>query len=240
MPRGTVKTFEPTKGFGTLSLESGEELPFDISASNKLEIRVGDSAEITIGIGYTGKPKAKMLVFEVETDRAPTFQPGFRQLQSFGFLQQWDLKQAKAAAKELLDDMPAKLLRADTGELLRKYYGEGISELGKAEGVLTLDWRFGQVTQKPVEDLLAIASNGWSAPFSYNSGKVTLGQSDEIDLAAEAGLAPLLVALNSELETANSDGRYFSLDFDGDYYVIVYRAKDFAAKLGATTFMKLG
>jgi len=108
--------------------QHGEELPFDISASNKREIRVGDSAEVTIGIGYTGKPKAKMLVFEVETDRAPTFQAGFKQLQSFGFLKQWDLKQAKAAAKELLDDMPAKLLRATTGELLRKYYGEGISE----------------------------------------------------------------------------------------------------------------
>lgn len=58
MPRGTIRTFDATKGFGTLQLDSGEDLPFDITASNKREPRIGEVAEVTVGTGYTGKPKA--------------------------------------------------------------------------------------------------------------------------------------------------------------------------------------
>ena len=109
MPKGTVKSFEAEKGFGTLVLETGEELLFDILASNKREPQIGAVAEVTVGTGYTGKPKAKLVLFEIEEDRAPSFAAGFKQLQKLGFLLTWDAKQAKAAAKELLDEVPSKL-----------------------------------------------------------------------------------------------------------------------------------
>lgn len=234
MARGTVKTFEPSQGFGTMTLEGGEELPFDISVSNKREIGIGDSAEVTVGTGYTGKPKAKRVVFMTESDRAPAFEAGFIQLQGLGFLEQWTLQRARGALEEVLDDVPSRLLRAEAGELLRVYYGEGLSELGRSEGVIALDSHFDQ--EHAISDLLAIA-DGWSVPFRFESGSVVIGDSTKVDLAD--GLQPLLAALNEELENSGSGGRYFSLDFDGDYSVVVYRAAEIAARLRAATFLKL-
>lgn len=68
MPKGTVKSFDPEKGFGILLLETGDEIPFDISASNKREPKLRDVADVTVGTGYTGKPNAKLVVFELESE----------------------------------------------------------------------------------------------------------------------------------------------------------------------------
>jgi cold shock CspA family protein len=223
MPSAVLKTFDPTKGFGTMLLESGEELTFDISASNKREPRIGDRAEVTMGVGWKGQPKAKLVVFELEEDRAPTFTKGVGQLRDLGFLRGWDAKHTRAAARELFNEVPEKLVRAAAGALLQHYYGEGISDRGRAEGVITLDWRYGQVTRQPIVDICALSP-------------------DEISVQHELGdsLLPLLAAINDKLGESSSLYRFFSLDVEGDFYVIVCRPHDFDAKIVATGWLKLG
>lgn len=226
MPKGTVKAFETEKGFGTVVLETGEELPFDISASNIRDVKAGQVAEVTVGVGYKGQPKAKLLIFEVESDRAPSFATGLKQLQQHGFLSTWDAKQVKAAAREILDEVPSKLLREDAGALLQHYYGEGLSARGRTDGVITLDWRFGQVTQTPAEDLLALCPAGHDLTVP------------SVDLTQ--GLLPLVQALNDALAERGVGERFYSLDFEGDYYVIAYRGRDFADRVRELTVLKLG
>lgn len=237
MPKGTVKTFEPDKGFGTLLLETGDVVPFDISASNKREPRIGAVAEVTVGTGYSGKPKAKLVVFEIEEDRAPSFAAGFKQLQKLGFFAEWDAKQAKAAAKEILEEAPSKLLRADVGGLFQHYYGDGLSPRGRAEGVITLDWRFGQVTQTPAEDLLALCPAATDFEVRREGDRVWVS-GEAVDLTQ--GLGPLVKALNVGLATCGVDPRLFTLDFESDSYVVVCRGRDFEGKVGELPFLKLG
>jgi cold shock CspA family protein len=238
MPRGTVAAFEVTKGFGTVKLETGEELPFDISASNKRgsEIRVGEAVEVTVGVGYTGKPKAKLVVFEVEADRSPTFAVGLKQLQQLGFFAEWDSKQAKAAAKEMFDEVPSKLTRADAGGLFQSYYDEGLCERGRREGVLVLDWRFGQVTQTPAQDLHAIS--GGAAIEVRDEGGAAFVDGRRVDVSQS--LEALLKELNQSLGAKASPNRYFSLDFDGDFYAIVFRSVGFTSEMADTSLLKVG
>ncbi len=235
MPRGTVAVFEVTKGFGTVKLETGEELPFDISASNKREIRVGEAAEVTVGVGYTGKPRAKLVVFELEADRAPTFVNGIEQLQQLGFLKEWDLKQAKSAARETFDDVPSKLSRGEAGGLFQRYYGEGLSQRGRREGVLVLDGRFGQVTQTLAQDLHAISGGNVIEVRDQGSSAFVNGRSVDIS----EGLEPLLSELNLALEK-ESTHRFFSLDFDGDFFAVVFRSAKFTSQLAVTSLLRIG
>ena len=223
MPAGTLKEFDPTKGFGTLVLDSGEELMFDISSSNKREPEVGDRAEITIGVGWKGQPKAKLVVFELEEDRSPTFAKGFEKLRACDFLREWTVKQARAAAKQLFDEVPARLTRGNAGGLLQHYYGEGLTERGRAEGVITLDWRYGQVTQQPIAEICALSPEPLTVEHE-------LGES----------LLPLLGAINGELAERGSANRLFSLDVDSDFYVIACRPKDFESRIASTAWLTLG
>jgi len=223
MPTATVKEFDPTKGFGTLVLESGEELLFDIAVANKREPRAGDRAEVTIGVGWKGRPKATLVVFEVEEDRSPTFANGVEQLRAFGFLRAWDAAQARAAAEELYDEVPARLGRGDAGALLQRYYGEGLTDRGRAEGVITLDWRYGQVTQQPIADICALCPE----PITVEH---ELGES----------LLPLLAAINDVLAARGSVHRFFSLDVDSDFYVITCRPSDFESRIATTGWLGLG
>jgi cold shock CspA family protein len=237
MPRGTVKTFEAEKGFGTLLLETGEEVPFDISVSNKRDVAIGAAAEVTVGVGLTGKPKAKLVLFELEEDRAPSFAAGFKQLQKLGFFAEWDAKQAKAAAKELLEEVPTKLLRAHVGGLFQHYYGEGLTSRGKAEGVITLDWRAGQVTRTPEQDLLALCSAAFADVDVRRDGDRVLVGGEAVDLTR--GLEPLVNALNGVV-AARGDRRFFALDVDSDFYVIVWRGHELARLVRDVSVLKLG
>jgi hypothetical protein len=215
MLKGTVKSFDREKGFGVIVLETGEEIPFDISVSNKREFAIGAVADVTVGASYTGKPKAKLVLFELEEDRAPPFAVGIKQLQKLSFLTRWDPKQAKAAAREVFEAVPSRLLRAHVGDLFQHYYGEGLSDAGRGEGVMTLDWRFGNTTQRPAEDLLALCPEDPSIAVR-SVGDRAIVSGEEVDLTS--GLLPLLDAMNRALDARNVDGQFFSLSFDADFY----------------------
>lgn len=54
MQTGTVKFFNPTKGFGFITPESGEELFFHFSEIQGNEPRDGDTVEFEVGQGKKG------------------------------------------------------------------------------------------------------------------------------------------------------------------------------------------
>jgi cold shock CspA family protein len=215
MPAATVKEFDPMKGFGTLVLEDGEELIFDIAIANKREPRAGDRAEVTIGVGWKGRPKAKLVVFEATEDIFPPFDGGIEQLRAFGFFRTWNMAQARAAATEVLGGVPVRLARGQAGALMKGYYGIGASELGRAEGVLLVDKRMASAA---VADLRALCG----AP--------------DIGDAGEA-LPPILAAINAQLTGGE---RLFGLDVDGDFVVVAHRAADFESRIATAPWLAMG
>lgn len=221
MPGAKVKAFDPTKGFGTLALDTGEEIPFDISVTNRREPKPGDRAEVTLALGWKGKPKAALVVFEREEDRAPAFAYGVEQLRAFGFLRAWSVEQARAAARQIWDDgVPANLTRGDAGALLQRYYGETLGDRGRSEGVITLDRRFRALTPAWIMDVAALCH----APVTVEHESLPLA----------------LAAINTALAERNHADRLFGLDVGIDFYVIACRPSDFDSRIATTAWLKLG
>lgn len=221
MPSATVKEFDPTKGFGTLTLDTGEEIPFDIAAANKREPKPNDRAEVTLGVGWKGKPKAKLVVFEREADPVIPFAHAVEQLHAFGFLRQWDVKQAQAAANQIWDgEDGAEIARSDAAQLLDRYYGERLGERGRAEGVITHNRRFHLVTEAVVKDVCALCNERVTVPHGP--------------------LPQVLLAINAVLVERNSRSRLFMLDAGLDFYVIACRPIDFEAQIATSSWLKLG
>lgn len=202
------------KGFGTLVLENGEELIFDIAIANKREPRAGDRAEVTIGVGWKGRPKAKLVVFETSEDISPAFDGGIEQLRAFGFLRTWDLAQARAAATEVLGGVPVRLARGQAGSLMKRYYG---GEVHRAEGVFVVDKR---VTSAAVANLRALAG--------------------DVDAGEGEALAPILAAINAQLSARGSGERLFALDVEADYSVVACRPPDFESRIATTGWLAIG
>jgi hypothetical protein len=89
--------------------------------------------------------------------------------------------------------------------------------------VIVLDHRYGQVTQQPIADICALSRDAVSVDHE-------LGES----------LLPLLAAINAVLSERTSPNRFFSLDVDSDFYVIVCRPGDFESRIATTGWLTLG
>lgn len=234
MPRGTVKSFSLTQGFGTLVLESGEELPFDISVCNKREFREGESAEVTVGSGTSGTPKATLVIFELAQDRAPPFSKGVKQLKELGLLSRWEVRECRSALLEVLGEVPEKLTEQDAVSLLETYYATGQQARGREDGVLFLDWRFGQETQDVVAELLGITDAPKLASLrrmKEEQAVVADASGAERAIPVAEGLEPLVSWLNTLLANAGNRRRLLSLDVGSDSYVFLFREEGFEREL---------
>jgi hypothetical protein len=166
--------------------------------------------------------------------RAPTFAAGLADAQRLGFLKAWTVTDAEAAAQEALEDIPKRFDRDTAGTLFQIYYGEGITELGRKDGVIILDYNFGQSTDRPAEDLLAVCHDAPDIEIVSTSGGDRVRVAGEtIDLTE--GLAPLVAALNACLV----DHKLYGLDFDADFYTFAYRDGSFPERVAATAFLVL-
>jgi cold shock CspA family protein len=220
MAGAKVKEFDSTKGFGILTLDSGEEIQFDISVTNRREPKPNDRAEVTLAPDRKGTLRAKLVLFERAEDPAPTFASGVEQLRALGFVREWDVEQARAAARRIWDDgVPNDLTRGDAGALLERYYGETLGARGRSEGVVTLDRRFRAVTAAWLDDVRGLC--------------------DEPLAIAHESLPSVLASINAVLADRNRALRLFSVDFGIDFYVIVRRPSDFEAQIAATAWLKL-
>src|SRR5207249_4032396 len=97
-------------------------------------------------------------------------------------------------------------------------------------------WRFGQVTQTPAEDLLALSPAVTNVELRSEGDRIWVsGQA--VDMTQ--GLGPLLKELNGAIETRGVESRFFSMDLESDFYVIVYRRRDFPSQISGLSFLKL-
>ncbi|MCR9093094.1 MAG: hypothetical protein NXI30_02645 [bacterium] len=207
MSDATLKSFDTVNGFGVLELDDGREVPFDISSSNKREPRPGDRASVTVGTSrVTGKPRATLVLFELEEDRAPSFADGFKQVQSEGLLPEWTLADARRHQKDTHGSVPRRMLRGDLGDLLLGYYGEGLSRRGERDGIWLSDWRANvEIAQQALATLSGIPP----------------------EPGALSDLLSTVRSINANFRQAGSDSRLLMLDFEGDFFTVMFRDRGF-------------
>lgn len=146
----TVKTFKPMQGFGTLVLEGGEELSFDISACDTRNVQEGARGQVLIGTGLTGKPKALRVLLAPPdpTARRVPMVEAVAQLHAWGLLTEWTPETCQErlralplrAINELTGGRPrpadasvGDMDRDDAAGLIVDYYGEGITARARAD-----------------------------------------------------------------------------------------------------------
>jgi cold shock CspA family protein len=146
----TVKSFKPMQGFGTLVLEGGEELSFDISACDTRNVQEGARGKVLIGPGLTGKPKALRVLLAPpapETLRVPMSQ-AVAQLHAWGLLTEWTPETCQERLRALplrtvyevtggrprpADASVEDMDRDDAAGLIAGYYGEGLTAQARAD-----------------------------------------------------------------------------------------------------------
>ncbi len=224
MPRGTLLAFDTARGSGTLRLDGGEELHFDVSIANTSAVKAGAVAEVFTGLNRSGKQVAKVVLFEVEEGAPQPFAEGLARLRAVGLLSGMGAEVAgKSVGRE-----PVALTRELAGALLITWYGssrgKGVSARSLEDRVVCLDEHFGDSLSIPVGDLLALAPP----------------ERRETLRAATASLKPAslnaaLATFNGALQDLGVAQRYFTLDIDSDVFVVVaVRDEDFTATVRST------
>jgi hypothetical protein len=141
----TIKEFQPQRGFGTLVLEDGRELPFDISVSLVRELSAGTRCLATLAVRPTG-----LRVVRLHSEPPPgiPLEDGVAHLHAWGLLTEWDALTCRErlpslplrSTTELTGGRPrppgappTELSPDDAAVLLLDYYGQGLSTRARAD-----------------------------------------------------------------------------------------------------------
>lgn len=224
MPRGTIASWDKSRGSGVVKLDDGAELPFDHTLTTTKDIKAGMPAEVVTSIGFGGQLKARLVLLEPEGVAAKRFDEGFADLQLLGLLSAWTLKDAQDALGE-----PANLTRESAGTILLKYYGDhGVSVRSSADRVLVLDEHFGDSPKIPVADLASLAPDELQQKLK-NAAK---------DLHPFS-LGSVLNAFNAVLQQANVGHHYFLIDVDSDRHAVVALRNDAFARAAHASVLRI-
>ncbi|HEX8824670.1 MAG TPA: hypothetical protein VF794_32415 [Archangium sp.] len=172
--------------------------------------------------------------FEVAKERAPALAKGVKQLKALGLLSRWEVRECQAAFREVLGEVPETLTDQDAVSLLETYYATGLQERGREDGLLFLDWRFGQETSDVVAELLSITDAPGLASLRRMEGAravVAEASGAERTITVSEGLEPLVAWLNTLLVAAGNPRRILSLDIGSDAYVFLFREEGFERTL---------
>jgi hypothetical protein len=215
MPRGTITAFDKARGRGTVHLETGSDVHFDVSVATTAAVRVGLTAEVVTGIGVGGQLKARLVLVEREEQHPPPLAQGLEELQLLGMLSAWSLEEATLAAQG------AEICSLETsGKLLLAYYGtQGRSLRSQADRVAVLDEHFGDSPRIPVDDLVAFA------PLSLHQKLAAA-----VLTARPLTLNNVLTAFNGVLQEAQVGQHYFLFDVASDSYAVTALRNDAFAR----------
>ncbi len=226
MPRAIVKEFRPEAGFGTLALEDGSEMLFDVAASNKRDVRAGETCEATIAPGRTGRPKVTLVVFPLQADRMTDLDAFVTYARRNGLLTEWTLADAKRAVRELFDGDATRIDRAAAAALLEEYYDHGATLRARRDRVLVLDWHHVQE-----EDVVAAFREITGVPgvriLKHLGDAVVLadaagiGADESVDLTGT--LQPLGDWFDELLDRAGRRERWWPVASDDDFEIFVLR-----------------
>ncbi|MBL8922050.1 MAG: hypothetical protein JNJ54_24585 [Myxococcaceae bacterium] len=223
MPRGTITSWDTSRGRGAVQLEDGTELPFDASIVTTGALTPGLEAEVVTAIGVSGQLKARLvLVDEFAVEERP-FEDGFDDLQLLGLLSGWSLHDARAAVAD-----GAVMSRESAAALLLTYYGEGsVNVRAASDRVLVLDEHLGDAPKIPLDALASLAAEALRPKLL---GSVTgTGQS----------LGAVLNAFNAVLQHAGVGQHFFLVDLDSDRYVMVVARNDAFARAAHSSVLRI-
>lgn len=224
MPRGTITAFDAGKGSGTVRLESGVDVHFDVSVATTPDLTVGRAAEVVTGIGRGGQLIARIVLVDENGDSHQPFDAGFAALKAVGLFTDWSSADARRTAGDA-----SGLTREAVGELLLAYYGtKSITPRATNDRVAYLDEHFGDSPVIPVDELAAFA------PAEVRQA---------LRLAAKEvrpfTLGGVLAAFNAVLQRQGLALHYYLFDAGSDRYVAVALRDDEAAKAAHATVLRV-
>jgi hypothetical protein len=221
----TVKEFQPQRGFGTLVLEDGRELPFDISVSWKRELPAGTRCLATLAVRPTG---LRVVLLQPEPPPGILLEEGVAQLHAWGLLTEWDAR----ACRERLPSLPLRgmaeltegrprppgpppteLSADDAAVLLLDYYGEGLSARARADCTFFMPSvdTHSRYAKALAEGLLVLIGEPGFLTLklkSAHSGVIVDRSGQKHDVRVGHGDTVVLV-VNRLLEAAGSPGRLY-------------------------------
>ncbi|MEW6433195.1 MAG: hypothetical protein AB1730_16955 [Myxococcota bacterium] len=224
MPRAIITAFDAGKGSGTLRLETGDDVHFDVSVATTQDIVVGRPAEVVTSIGRGGQLVARIVLVDENGEGHQPFVDGFAALQEVGLFSQWTLKDARERLGE-----QAELTRDGAGELLLAYYGtKGLSERMRADRLAVLDEHFGDSPLIPVEDLVSFAPSELQDALRLAAGEVR-----------PVTLGAVLAAFNAVFQRRGVALHYYLFDTGSDRYAAVALRDDSAARAAHETVLRV-
>lgn len=222
MPRGTIAAFDEKHGTGTVHLETGDDVHFDLTVATGSP-RVGQSAEVVTGIGLGGQLVARLVLVAQEDGAPRALEEGLRQLQVAGLLDGLSV----AAARGVLGG--DELTREGAGVLLLQYYGVGEpTERTLRDTLLCLDEHFGDTPRLPVSDLVG---------FAPEARQPALAQA--VASLKTPTLGALLAAFNGVLQQGAAGLHYYLLDVDSDRFAVVTLRDDAFARAAHATVLRV-
>lgn len=224
--RGIVKEFRSEAGFGKLTLADGSEMSFDVAASNKRDIAVGEAAEVTIGRGLRGQPKVTLVEFPLAEDRVVAAGAFLASAHASGLLLEWTARDLRSAAKAL--DLDASAIDgAAAGALLEAYYDHGATERATRDRVLVVDWRHGQDVEHVAEVMAGLAAISDVVVLERLDGAVIVRDGDRTESIDLTGtLQALADFFDDALERRARPERFRTLPTDGDFEIFVLRDRE--------------
>lgn len=243
---GRIKSFKREQGFGTITLDDGNELPFDVTVC---DLAPEENARVRVQVGesrWGGKAKAMLvkLAEDVATNGS-----------ELALEQQISLVQANRLATDLTEEVWLKILEELGGDpatiglldVLDHYYtGEPARAL--SDGYLRHDWRFGQETDDVLAEIAALLPGapvprqlGWTerdtTELGYHERIATLqlARTDGGECTLDVrSLEDIIDFVNARLDDASWPKKLYSLDTQGDwhaYLALTHAAAQQLAKL---------
>jgi cold shock CspA family protein len=224
MPRGTISSFDASRGSGLIHLETGDQVHFDVSVATTPELAVGRPAEVVTGLGRGGQLIARIVLVDEKEESHQPFVEGFAALQQVGLFSQWTLQDARDRAGDT-----RALTRAGAGELLWAYYGAAAPpERGRADRIAVLDEPFGEPTVIPVDELVSFAT-----PEVQEALRLAASEARPVSLGA------VLAAFNAVFQRRALPWHYYLFDAGSDRYAAVALREDSAARAAHGTVLRV-
>jgi len=230
---GSVASFAHDRGFGSVVLDDGRELGFDVSVCAHEPV-IGEAVRVRIGVGRNGAPKVVYVepvsVGEPEPVRLP-LPAAILRLHEAGIARSLDETKLDALVEELY---AGDAEQAEIVELLAQHY-ETRNDDAVIDGWFACDWRFqndtddicrdlaARVGEPPILTLVSMSERDTTdSGFTEHLITLVARRFDGRELEREIRSVLDVVVLVNELLALRGDRRRFrQLDTDGDWYAFL-------------------
>lgn len=221
---GLVCSFRQENGFGTLELEDGREVHFDVTACVDEPLE-GQSVRVVLGSGRNGAVRAVLVeaASQPESTRpATTLAEAIRRLQAEGLALELDDWERKKLAAELgtPGELPGELV-----SILASYYRDSFVGERRRGADLFID-HVGEVDARAFERELALLLGGNSVTFE--AAEINLRSVDDV-----------VDAFNEELRGAGDARRIVPLATEGEHRAYFCMALSRAVRLSAVGVLRV-